>query len=175
MSNDKSLENLNIAKVLIYTLSFLFICAVLILLLLIPNLNSYKMLKIKLNTQSMHNARVKGQLDALKADIKNLQDTNFHTFKQYNTLFSEEDLAIFLKKYLKNIKMKSIKVEKEPYLHYEFEVSSVIKDPLEFLDLVENIHKNKNLLKIALPVSMELRSKNKLNLKFKIKVYSLLN
>lgn len=172
---DRSLENINIAKLLIYTLSFLFVCAALILFTLVPNFNEFKLLRIKMNTQLTHNARIKDQLDKLKADMRKLQDNNYYTFKQYNTLFSESDLKQFLQLYLKKVQIKALKVSKEDYLHYEFEVKAVIKDPQELLDLIANAYKNKNLIKIAFPVTLELRKADELDLCFRVKVYSLLH
>lgn len=174
MSMDKSLENLNIAKLLVYTLSFLFICAVLILFLLVPNFTEYKLLKTRLNNQLEHNQKVRNELNKVLADVKKLERDNYYSFKQYNTLFNQEDLKHFLEKYLRKVKLKPLKADKELYLGYLFEVEAVIKKPDEFLSFIKEAYKNKNLLKIDFPVIMSINRENKLNLSFKIKVYSLL-
>lgn len=174
MSNDKSVENLNITKLMIYTLAFLSISAILILFLILPKLQEFKLLKERMNTQLLRNAGIKAKLDALQADVGLLNAQNAFAFKQFNTLFTQESLRAFLKLYLPNFILTKETPAKEKYLLQEYRVDTTIKNPMQFLRLTAAINKNKNLLRITMPVKLELRNENALNLHFRIKVYSLI-
>ncbi|EGK8129363.1 hypothetical protein IO384_001029, partial [Campylobacter lari] len=73
---DKSLEEADILKILIYSFSFVALCAILILFLIVPFLKDYKIEHSRLAAQQIQNTKALNELQALEKVIRDFQSTN---------------------------------------------------------------------------------------------------
>ncbi|WP_139451625.1 hypothetical protein [Campylobacter armoricus] len=169
--NDKSLEEADILKILIYSFSFVAICAVLILFLIIPFLKDYKIEYSRLAKQQIQNTKALNELQAIENVIAKFQNTYKQNLSQINTDFSQKEFIDYMKNYFDDVKINliPIKIEQE-YLKYQFNVNAKIKNPQAFYSFLKDLQKYKNLIEISAPVEFKSEGKH-INLKFKIKVF----
>ncbi|RKO65052.1 hypothetical protein CKA54_02595 [Campylobacter sp. P255] len=169
--NDKSLEEADVLRILIYSFSFVALCAILILFLIVPFLKDYKIEYSRLATQQIQNTRALNELKALEKVIDDFQKANAKKLTQINTEFSQKDLLSFMKNYFDDVKINLIPIKKEQkYLKYQFEANVKMKKPQAFYSFLNDLQKYKNLIEISTPVEFKSEEKH-INLKFKIKVF----
>ncbi|MFG5086296.1 hypothetical protein O8I31_00520 [Campylobacter lari] len=168
---DKSLEEADVLKILIYSFSFVGLCAILILFLIVPFLKDYKIEHSRLVTQQIQNTKALNELQALEKIIDDFQKMNAQNLAQINAEFSQKEFLDFTKNYFDNVKINLIPIEKEQeYLKYQFGVSVKMKNPQAFYSFLNDLQKYKNLIEVSTPVEFKSEEKH-INLKFKIKVF----
>ncbi|EAK5848058.1 hypothetical protein BAY65_07415 [Campylobacter lari] len=169
--NDKSLEEADVLKILIYSFSFVALCAILILFLIVPFLKDYKIEHSKLATQQIQNTKAINELQALEKVIDEFQKVNAQNLAQINTEFSQKELLEFMKNYFDDVKINLIPIKKQQeYLKYQFEANVKMKNPQAFYSFLNDLQGYKNLIEISTPVEFKSEEKH-INLKFKIKVF----
>ncbi|AJC90248.1 hypothetical protein [Campylobacter subantarcticus] len=169
--NDKSLEEADVLKILIYSFSFVALCAILILFLIVPFLRDYKIEHSRLAAQQIQNTKALNELQALEKLIRDFQSTNVQNLAQINAEFSQKELLEFMKNYFDDVKINLIPIKKEQeYLKYQFGANVKIKNPQAFYSFLNDLQKYKNLIEISTPVEFKSEEKH-INLKFKIKVF----
>ncbi|OCX43197.1 hypothetical protein A7X81_08110 [Campylobacter ornithocola] len=169
--NDKSLEEADILKILIYSFSFVALCAILILFLIMPFLKEYKIQYSRLATQQIQNTKALNELQTLEKVIDDFKKINTQKLAQINAEFSQKELLEFMKNYFDDIKINLTPIKKEQeYLKYQFGVSVKMKNPQAFYSFLNDLQKYKNLIEISTPIEFKSEEKH-INLKFKIKVF----
>lgn len=98
---DKSLEELNILKIVIYVLSFITVCTALILFLLLPVLKDYKQTHLRKNSQAAIFNAAKAKLDTSENKISALRTENNKSLEQFEQQFNLTHFQNFLKNTLK--------------------------------------------------------------------------
>ncbi|WP_261529565.1 hypothetical protein [Campylobacter lari] len=169
--NDKSLEEADVLKILIYSFSFIGLCALLILFLIMPFLKDYKIEHSKLAKQQIQNTKALHELQALEKVIADFQNANMQNLNQISTDFSQKELMNFMKNYFDDIKINLIPIQKESeYLKYQFGVNVKMKKPQAFYSFLNGLRNYKNLIEISTPIEFKAEEKH-INLKFRIKVF----
>ncbi|MBX1886598.1 hypothetical protein [Campylobacter peloridis] len=169
--NDKSLEEADVLKILIYSFSFIALCAILILFLIVPFLRDYKLEHSRLVVQQSQNIKALNELQAIETTIQNFKNTNAKNLAQINTEFSQDDFIKFMKNYFEDVSLKSIPIEKSSqYLKYQFHAQVKMLNPQAFYSFLNDLQKYKNLVEITTPVKFKSEKKH-INLEFKINVF----
>ncbi|EAJ5680797.1 hypothetical protein BXA13_00515 [Campylobacter lari] len=169
--NDKSLEEADVLKILIYSFSFVALCAILILFLIVPFLKDYKIEHSRLSTQQIQNTKAINELQALEKVIDEFQKVNAQNLAQINAEFSQKELLEFMKNYFDDVKINLILIKKEQeYLKYQFGANVKMKNPQAFYSFLNDLQRYKNLIEVSTPVEFKSEEKH-INLKFKIKVF----
>ncbi|EEC4842039.1 hypothetical protein G5F52_000369 [Campylobacter lari] len=169
--NDKSLEEADVLKILIYSFSFVALCAILILFLIVPFLKDYKIEHSRLSTQQIQNTKAINELQALEKVIDEFQKVNAQNLAQINAEFSQKELLEFMKNYFDDVKINLIPIKKEQeYLKYQFGANVKMKNPQAFYSFLNDLQRYKNLIEVSTPVEFKSEEKH-INLKFKIKVF----
>lgn len=170
---DKSLEEIDILKLLIYIFSFISICTALILFLLLPILKEYKQLSLKENTQSAILIGFNSKLQSSRDKISLLRTENNHTLEQFDKTVDLQILENFLNKYMSNVDIKELKIEnKEAYLKKIVNIKANIDNPSKFYLLINALENFDNLVKIIYPISLEAQKNKNIALSFNLKIYS---
>ncbi|EAK9945600.1 hypothetical protein A0Y81_00540 [Campylobacter lari] len=169
--NDKSLEEADVLKILIYSFSFVALCAILILFLIVPFLKDYKIEHSRLVTQQIQNTKAINELQALEKVIDDFQKKNAQNLAQINAEFSQKELLEFMKHYFDDVKINLIPIKQEQeYLKYQFGANVKMKNPQAFYSFLNDLQRYKNLIEVSTPVEFKSEEKH-INLKFKIKVF----
>ncbi|MBZ7931577.1 hypothetical protein H2268_04770 [Campylobacter sp. RM12910] len=169
---DKSLEELNIVRILILALSFISICTALILFLLLPVLKDYEQINLRENSQI-------GTVNSFKIDLKSsedkitqLQNINKKNLDQFQQKFDEKKFNQFLKYYFKNIKITNIKLQsQEEYLYKKLKIEGLMDNPKNFYNFIDALKDYDNLIKISDPIVLKATPKG-IAINFSIEIYS---
>ena len=169
---DRSLEEINVLKLVIYVFSFISVCTALILFILLPILKNYKDVSLRLSSENSILSNTKNVLDFNKNKLEKLKIENNISFSQFETQVSSNDFYIFLSKYFKNIKLSDIKITcNKKYLKEKFQVSATMNNQAKFYFFMDELKKYKNLVKITYPMTMKV-TKDSIYVDFKAEIYS---
>ncbi|WP_291951293.1 hypothetical protein [Campylobacter sp.] len=168
---DRSLEEVDTLKILIYSFSFIIICVILILFLIVPFLKDYKINYSRLVRQEAQNTKVLNELKGLEEVIKNFQKTNQMRLTQINNEFSQDAFIKFMQNYFDDIKIQSVSIAPgQMYLKYQFNMQVKIKTPQAFYSFLGDLQKYQNVIEITTPVVFSVNQKY-IDLNFKVKVF----
>ncbi|HEB9332862.1 TPA: hypothetical protein ACOS3E_000653 [Campylobacter coli] len=153
---DKSLEELNILKIIIYVLSFITVCTALILFLLLPLLKDYKQTNLRKNSQVAIFNAAKAKLDTSENKISTLRTENNKSLEQFEQNFNLTHFQNFLEKYFKNIQATELKLDKkEKYLTHRINIQASINNPRRLYDFIDALAQYNNLIKIDYPMTLK--------------------
>lgn len=169
---DRSLEEINILKLIIYTLSFISLCTALILFLLLPMLENYKTNDLKENLQIALLNNVQAKLRTSEAKVQKLRLENNQSLMQFENPIDSSALKEILDSHFKEVELNRLDInQSEPYLQYAFKVETSIKTPKDFYDFIDSLSTYKNLIKIDYPITLK-AAKEAIMISFVIKLYS---
>lgn len=168
---DKSLEELDILKILIYALSFISICTALILFLLLPMLREYKQANSRVNSQTAVFNVTKNKFDLSEEKISILRTDNNKSLDQFEQNFKLSDFDAFLKKYFQNIKIQQLSINtKEKYLKNYLNIQATINNPKYLYNFIDALKNYNNLIKIDYPLNLK-ASQEGIAISFNVKIY----
>lgn len=169
---DKSLEELNIVRILILALSFISVCTALILFLLLPVLKDYEQINLRENSQIGTVNSFKIDLKASEYKIAQLKHNNKKNLDQFQQKFDEKKLDEFLKYYFKNIKITNIKIQTpQEYLHKELKIEALMNNPKNFYNFINALKNYDNLIKVSYPIQLKATPKG-IAINFSVEIYS---
>lgn len=169
---DKSLEEINVLKLLICTLSFISICMALILFVLLPVLKDYQENSLRENSQvAMLNA-AKAKLGASEGKVSSLRSESNKSLEQFEQNFDVKILEKFLQNYFKDIKIKENEISKaEKYLTHSLTINAYMQNPKNLYDFIDALPGFDYLVKIDYPLNLK-AAKNGINIILILKIYS---
>ncbi|HEE9579530.1 TPA: hypothetical protein R8E29_000878 [Campylobacter coli] len=169
---DKSLEELNILKIVIYVLSFITVCTALILFLLLPVLKDYKQTHLRKNSQAAIFNAAKAKLDTSENKISALRTENNKSLEQFEQQFNLTHFQNFLEKYFENIQITELKLDKkEKYLTYRINIRASINNPRRLYDFIDALAQYNNLVKIDYPMTLK-ASDHGIMINLNVQIYS---
>ncbi|EAI3898401.1 hypothetical protein YN70_002925 [Campylobacter coli] len=169
---DKSLEELNILKIIIYVLSFITVCTALILFLLLPLLKDYKQANLRKNSQVAIFNAAKTKLDISENKINTLRTENNKSLEQFEQNFNLTHFQNFLEKYFKNIQVTELKLDKkEKYLTHRINIQASINNPRRLYDFIDALTQYNNLIKIDYPMTLK-ASDHGIMINLNVQIYS---
>ncbi|TKX31622.1 hypothetical protein [Campylobacter aviculae] len=169
---DKSLEELDILKIIIFALSFITVCTALILFLLLPILKDYKNINLKENSQIAIFNSVKTDLESSEDKISKLKRQNNKILKQFDQDLNPKQLKVFLLKYFQNIKIQEINTnKKDKYLTHKLNIQGIMNNPRRFYDCIDALQDYDNLIKISYPITLKAIPKG-IAINFSVEIYS---
>ncbi|HEG5395712.1 TPA: hypothetical protein SEZ58_000718 [Campylobacter coli] len=169
---DKSLEELNILKIIIYVLSFITVCTALILFLLLPLLKDYKQANLRKNSQVAIFNAAKIKLDISENKINTLRTENNKSLEQFEQKFNLTHFQNFLEKYFKNIQVTELKLDKkEKYLTHRINIQASINNPRRLYDFIDALAQYNNLVKIDYPMTLK-ASDHGIMINLNVQIYS---
>lgn len=169
---DKSLEELNILKIIVYVLSFITVCTALILFLLLPVLKDYKQTHLRKNSQAAIFNAAKAKLDASENKLITLRTENNKSLEQFEQKFNLTHFQNFLEKYFKNIQVTELKLDKkEKYLTHRINIQASINNPRRLYDFIDALAQYNNLVKIDYPMTLK-ASDHGIMINLNVQIYS---
>ncbi|EDO6740060.1 hypothetical protein FVZ16_01180 [Campylobacter coli] len=169
---DKSLEELNILKIIIYVLSFITVCTALILFLLLPLLKDYKQANLRKNSQVAIFNAAKTKLDISENKINTLRTENNKSLEQFEQKINLTHFQNFLEKYFKNIQVTELKLDKkEKYLTHRINIQASINNPRRLYDFIDALAQYNNLVKIDYPMTLK-ASDHGIMINLNVQIYS---
>ncbi len=171
--NDRSLEQISIPKLLLYSLAFICACAGLIVFLIMPILRDYKSSVAELGSQNSVNYAVNESFQASLERVQGLQSENKAILKQFDAEFNRSALITFLENYFFEPRLNELESKEKPeYLQHEFNVSAVMDNPKIFYRFIEDLRGFESLVKLETPIDLRAQEDGEIAVSFIIKVFS---
>ena len=171
---DKSMEKIDIVKLLIYLLVFIVITLFMILTVIVPNVKDYRVSKQIYKKAYMHKIRVNNILKDRDKELKNLQIENKRAITSFAHKFSTRNFIRYAGKFFDKVSL--IEVDKKGYkkefIEYELKVGSSLKTPTNFYNFLEGLNRYENIVQADFPILMEANA-SKISSTFTIKVYDI--
>ena len=171
---DRSLEKINIIKLLIFLSIFIVTTLVLILVLILPNVKKYRVYRGQYNSAVVHKVRVQNVLDGRMKELKNLNIKNKKVFDSFRHEFRKDEFVTFANKFFNKVSLKEVKksIYKKEFRIYELNVTSTLKTPVNFYKFLDGLNHYQNIIQADFPIDLKSNGKT-INSTFKIKVFGL--
>ncbi|EAH8300266.1 hypothetical protein ACLH6Q_000292 [Campylobacter fetus] len=172
MRKDRSLEEIDIVKLLFYALVFAICCIIMIFGFIVPSIKEYKNAKIINNDKIINLNKIEQVYNSQLANLTSLKDKNIRPLEAIVSHFNEMKFVTGAGKYFSNVKLNKLpQLDKnEHFLRYELNVTGLIKSPQNFYSFIDFINEYENIIRVDFPISMK-GNGDKIDTSFKIKVY----
>jgi len=174
MSKDRSLQNIDVTKLLIYVLLFIVACLVMIFGFLVPNIKEYKQVKYESRMQIAASAQTQRIYDAKSKALNEIKQNDKAVLDALENKFNADKFAQFASKYFTNVNLSEPKeaAKNGEISVYELTVTGSMKTPAKFYEFMDALQSYENIVKIDLPIKMRKDAK-KIDATFGVKIYSL--
>jgi len=174
MSKDRSLQNIDVTKLLIYVLLFIVACLVMIFGFLVPNIKEYKQVKYESRMQIAASAQTQRIYDAKSKALNEIKQNDKAVLDALESKFDADKFAQFASKYFTNVNLSEPKeaAKNGEISVYELTVTGSMNTPAKFYEFMNALQSYENIVKIDLPIKMR-KEAEKIDATFGVKIYSL--
>ena len=171
---DKSMEKIDIVKLLIYLLVFIVVTLFMILFVIVPNVKEYRASKVVHKKAFVHKMRVENILGDRNVEFSNLNSENRRAITSFMHKFSTDNFIKYAGKFFTQVSLVEVdkKAHKKEFIEYELKVSSFLKSPTNFYIFLEGLNRYENIVQADFPILMESNA-SKISSAFTIKVYDI--
>ncbi|MDD4505616.1 MAG: hypothetical protein PHE60_04505 [Sulfurospirillaceae bacterium] len=175
MSNiDRSLEKIDIMKLLLFLMAFIIITFSIVFLMIIPNVKEHRALQTEYKRVLVHKTRVENLYLEREAELSKLKVENDAVIKAFKHVFTQEEFITYARKFFAEVHLTQItKSEyKKEFVEYELNVTSTLKTPTNFYSFLEGLNRYSSIVQADFPIHLE-SGKESITSTFKLKVYDL--
>jgi pantoate kinase len=171
---DKSMEKIDIVKLLIYLLVFIVVTLFMILFVIVPNVKEYRVSKIVYRKAFVHKMRVENIFADRNTELSNLNSENRRAITSFKHKFSSDNFIKYAGNFFKEVSLAEIdkKAHKKEFVEYKLKVSTSLKSPTNFYKFLEGLNRYENIIQADFPINMESNGST-INSTFMIKVYDI--
>jgi hypothetical protein len=171
---DKSLEEFDIIKLLLFFLLFVAIIMGLILGLVVPDIREYKSVKSDLNSEQVATQKIYEILSERENSLLNLRSQNRKILEAFAKSFDEERFKSYAGQFFEEVELKKQdkKEFKEEFTLYELTVTSKLDTPVQFYNFLESLNRYETIVRTDFPIEMWIEE-GKIHAIFNIKAYEL--
>jgi hypothetical protein len=171
---DKSMEKIDIVKLLIYLLFFIVITLFMVLFLIVPNIKEYRSTMSLYKKALVHKTRVENVLAEREKEFSDLSNENRRAITSFMHKFKADNFVAYAGTFFSDVSL--VEAEKKGYrdefVEYELSVSSQLKSPTKFYDFLEGLNRYENIIQADFPIYME-SNESTIKSSFTIKVYDI--
>ena len=173
-SFDRSLDKIDMMKLLIFLMVFIIVTFAFIFLLIIPNVKDHRVLQAEYKRVLVHKTRVENLFLERETELSKLKAENVHVISAFKHPFTQEEFIRYAGKFFAQVSLMEItKSEyKKEFVEYELNVTSMLKTPTNFYNFLEGLNRYSSIVQADFPIHLE-SSKESISSTFKIKVYDL--
>ncbi|MBC2883704.1 hypothetical protein H7R39_10655 [Campylobacter sp. Marseille-Q3452] len=174
MSKDRSLQNIDVTKLLIYVLICIIACLAMIFGLLVPSIKEYKQVKYESRMQIAASAQTQRLYDAKSKALDEIKQNDKAQLDALENKFDTDKFTQFTSKYFANVNLSGLKeaAKNGEISVYELTVTGSMKTPAKFYEFMDALQSYENIVKIDFPIKMR-KDTEKIDATFGIKIYSL--
>lgn len=169
---DKSMEKIDLVKLLIYLMVFIVIALSMILFLIIPNVKEYRASKAVYKQALVHKMRVQNVLQERENEYAKIKNDNRRSITAFIHKFSKDNFVAYTKKFFDDVELTEIKKEdyKKEFTQYSLKVTSSLKSPANFYLFLKGLNRYENIVQADFPIHMESNA-TKISSSFTLRVY----
>ena len=174
-SIDRSLEKIDLMKLLIFLMVFIVITFGLIFILIIPSVKEHRALKAEHKRVLVHKTRVENLYLERESELSKLKSDNAHSIKAFKHTFLKEEFLTYTRTFFSDVHLSEISKSdfQKEFTEYELNVTSSLKTPTNFYTFLEGLNRYSNIIQADFPIHLESNTKDNITSTFKIKVYDL--
>jgi len=174
-SIDRSLEKIDLMKLLIFLMVFIVITFGLIFILIIPSVKEHRALKAEHKRVLVHKTRVENLYLERESELSKLKSDNAHSIKAFKHTFLKEEFLTYARTFFSDVHLSEISKSdfQKEFTEYELNVTSSLKTPTNFYTFLEGLNRYSNIIQADFPIHLESNTKDNITSTFKIKVYDL--
>lgn len=174
-SIDRSLEKIDVMKLLIFLMVFIVITFGLIFLLVIPNIKEHRTLKAEHKRVLVHKTRVENLYLERETELSKLKADNAHVIKAFRHPFMQAEFMDYAKKFFTDVHLSELTKSdyQKEFTEYELNVTTGLKTPSNFYNFLEGLNRYSNIVQADFPIHLESADKQSITSTFKLKVYDL--
>lgn len=171
---DRSLEKIDIMKLLLFLMAFIIITFSIVFLMIIPNVKEHRALQTEYKRVLVHKTRVENLYLEREAELSKLKVENDAVIKAFKHVFTQEEFITYARKFFAEVHLTQItKSEyKKEFVEYELNVTSTLKTPTNFYSFLEGLNRYSSIVQADFPIHLE-SGKDSITSTFKLKVYDL--
>lgn len=173
-SLDRSLEKIDIMKLLIFLMVFIIITFSFVFLLIIPNVKEHRVLQAEYKRVLVHKTRVENLFLEREAELSKLKAENVHIMGAFKHPFTQEEFIRYAGTFFNQVSLTEVTKSdyKKEFVEYELNVTSTLKTPTNFYNFLEGLNRYSSIVQADFPIHLE-SGKENISSTFKIKVYDL--
>lgn len=173
-SLDRSLEKIDIMKLLIFLMAFIVITFTFVFVLIIPNVKEHRILQAEYKRVLVHKTRVENLFLEREAELSKLKAENVHIMGAFKHPFTQEEFIRYAGTFFKQVSLTEVTKSdyKKEFIEYELNVTSTLKTPTNFYNFLEGLNRYTSIVQADFPIHLE-SGKESISSTFKIKVYDL--
>ena len=174
-SFDRSLEKIDMMKLLIFLTVFIVITFAFVFILIIPNIKEHRVLQAEYKRVLVHKTRVESLYFEREAELSKLKAENVHIIGAFQHPFAQEEFLRYSNKFFTNGSLTEMSKNdyKKEFVEYELNVTSMLKTPTNFYNFLEGLNRYSSIVQADFPIHLESNSKESISSIFKIKVYDI--
>jgi len=172
---DKSLEEFDIIKLLLFFLLFLAIAMGLILGLIVPDIREFKSTKGELASERARTQKIYEVLTNRENELANLRSDNRKILEAFAKPFSEERFVAHAGQFFEAVELEKQGQNEfeEGFTLYELTVTSKLQTPVQFYSFLESLNRYEAIVRTDFPIQMWTED-GQIHAIFNIKVYELI-
>ncbi len=173
-SFDRSLEKIDLMKLLLFLMAFIIITFSFVFLLIIPNVKDHRVLQAEHKRVLVHKTRVENLFLERESELSKLKAENVHIIGAFKHPFTQEEFIRYAAKFFTQVSLVEVTKSdyKKEFVEYELNVTSTLKTPKNFYNFLEGLNQYSNIVQADFPIHLESNAQN-ISSTFKIKVYDL--
>ncbi len=173
-SFDRSLDKIDIMKLLIFLMVFIIVTFMFVFLLIIPNVKEHRILQAEYKRVLVHKTRVENLFLEREAELSRLKAENVHIIGAFKHPFTQEEFLRYAGKFFNQVSLMEVTKSdyKKEFVEYELNVTSMLKTPSNFYNFLEGLNRYSSIVQADFPIHLE-ANKESISSTFKIKVYDL--
>lgn len=171
---DRSLDKIDLLKLLLFLLAFLIITFSFVFALIIPNIKEHRVIQAEHKRVLVHKTRVENLFLEREAELSKLKKENAHVIGAFKHPFSQEEFMRYAMQFFSDVSLVEISKSayKKEFVEYELNVTSTLQTPTNFYNFLEGLNRYANIVQADFPIHLE-ADKKSITSTFKIKVYDL--
>ena len=171
MIKDHSLQEIDILKLIMFVLAFIFVLVCMITFFIIPSIKEYKIAKVENQTSVMNLLRIEEVYASYVSAFNEFEANNNRTLRAIRTTFNEKDFLKNASNFFDNASLArlSSKDNNASFLHYELNVTGKLNSPQKFYDFIDFLNNYNSIILLDFPVKMQAHN-DLIDTSFEIKV-----
>ena len=171
---DRSLEKIDLMKLLLFLMVFIIITFTIVFTLIIPNVKEYRSLHADYNRVLLHKNRVEKLYFERESELSKLKAENKHAIEAFKHTFSQEEFIKYAQQFFSSVTLLEVRKGdfKKEFMEYELNVTSMLKTPANFYNFLEGLNNYSNVVQADFPIHLEANTQS-ISSTFKIKLYDL--
>ena len=157
MIKDHSLQEIDILKLIMFVLAFIFVLVFMIALFIIPSIKDYKKVKAAHLNSVMNLSKIEEVYNSHADAFKDFETSNNRTLRAIKTPFNEQNFLKDVSVFFDNASLARLTSDdnNESFSRYELNVTGKLNTPQKFYDFIDFLNNYNNIILLDFPVKMQ--------------------